>query len=296
MRNLTQQNLVAACGLFCAMLVFSSCYTPRYVYSPSAHNVPLLAKKGDSKIGLNYSSNLPGTRASDSYVSRGRSHGTDVQGALAITKKFALQANHFFRSEINGGNYTTSLDSAEIRYRRNLVEIGAGYYTRINRESSLIFQLFAGIGIGSFSFTDKGKDGNQVPYTRFHRAAIFKLYVQPAFQFQDKKKIAASLSSRFSVINFRNVETDYSTQEQENFELDRLSISPVVFWEPAFVNTFGFNKLPGFFLEYQAGLSLLVTRRFVDARSVNFSAGFHADLRQLLKKKVTDPKKVPATL
>ncbi len=277
--------LVCNCCYFFAMLLFSSCYTPRYVYSPSAHNVPLLAKKGDSKIGLNYSSNLPGRRTIDGQVFRGRSHGTDLQAAYAISSKLALQANYFSRSEKNGGNYSTTLDSAVIRYRRKLTELGAGYYTKLNRENSLIFQLFAGVGFGNFSFTDAGKDRNQVFYTRFHRAGISKFYLQPAFQYQNKKRIAASLSSRFSVINFRNIETDYTTQEQANFELDRLSSSPVVFWEPAFVNTFGFKKLPGFFLEYQAGLSLLTSRRFVDARSFNFSVGFHSDLSQLFNKK-----------
>jgi hypothetical protein len=278
------------------MLGFSSCYTPRYVYSPSAHNVPLLAKKGDSKIGLDYSSNLPGTRSIDGQVFRGRSHGTDIQGAYALSNKFALQANYFSRSEKNGGNYSTTLDSAVIRYRRKLTELGAGYYSKLNQESSLMFQLFAGFGLGNFSFTDAGKDRNQAFYTRFHRANIFKFYVQPAFQYQNKKRIAATLSSRFSVIKFSNIETDYTPQEQANFELDRLSSSPVVFWEPAFINTFGFKKLPGFFLEYQAGLSLLTSRRFVDARSFNFSAGFHADIFQLLKKKAPAPKTIQADL
>ncbi len=278
-------TLLSCCIIFAA-LAMTGCYTPRYVYSPSAHNVPLLAKKGDSKIGINYSSNLPGTRTIDDQVFRGRSNGIDLQGAYAISKKFALQANYFSRTEKNGGNYSTTLDSAVIRYRRKLTELGAGYYTKLNPESNLIFQLFAGIGFGNFTFTDNGKDPNQVSYSRFHRAGIAKFYIQPAFQYQNNKRIAAALSSRFSVINFSNIETDYTAQEQANFELDRISSSPVVFWEPAFINTFGFKKLPGFFLEYQAGLSLLMSRRFVDARSFNFSVGLYADLPQLLKKKV----------
>ncbi len=296
MRTRLNRLPVWLCCICMAALLLTGCYTPRYVYSPSAHNVPLLTKKGDSKLGINYSSNLPGTKTIDDQVFRGRSNGLDFHSAYAINKKFALQVNHFSRAEKNGGNYSTTLDSAVIRYHRRLTEIGAGYYTNFNPESNLIFQLFAGIGFGNFNFTDNGKDANQLAYSRFHRAGIAKFYIQPAFQYRNNQKIAAALSSRFSVINFSNIKTDYTPQEQANFELDHISASPVVFWEPAFVNTFGFKKLPGFFLEYQAGLSLLMSRRFVDARSFNFSLGFHADLPQLLKKKIPPTIKIEAAL
>ncbi|MEI9958043.1 MAG: hypothetical protein WDM90_17465 [Ferruginibacter sp.] len=53
----------------CCLLLFS-CYTPRYVYSPSAHNVPVLLKKGDSKIAANYSANLAGNTHRSDVVTR----------------------------------------------------------------------------------------------------------------------------------------------------------------------------------------------------------------------------------
>ena len=277
--------------LVTCLLALTGCYTPRYVYSPSAHNVPLLTRKGDSKIAINYSANLPGTKTIDNQVFRVRSNGFDLQGAYAFNKKFALQLNYFSRTEKNGGNYSTNLDSTIIRYKRNLTEFGVGYYTKLNRVSSLVFQVFAGAGFGDFNFTDDGKDASQVAYSRYHNAGISKFFIQPAFQYQGKKKIVAALSSRVSVVCFRNVKTNYSLLEQENFELDQITRSPAVFWEPAFINTFGFKKIPGLFFEYQAGLSLLMSRRFVDARSFNFSLGLQADMPKLLKKKAPATKK-----
>lgn len=271
--------------------LLAACYTPRYVYSPAAHNVPLFTKKADSKLGINYSSNFASKAPYDKPAFKVRSNGMDIQGAYAFSKKFAIQAAWFTRTEKNEGNYSTTFDSAIIRYHRRLGEVGLGYYTLLNRESSLIFQCFAGVGIGRFRFTDNGKDAGQATYNRFHGSRVVKLYVQPAFQYKNKKQAAASLSSRFSIISFNNIETNYTQQEQENFELDRISSSPAVFWEPAFINSFGFKKLPGFFVEYQAGLSLLMSRRFVDARSFNFSVGVFADLPKLLKKKAADSKK-----
>jgi hypothetical protein len=282
--NIPQEGAAAFMVLMVCCFFYASCYTPRYVYSPSAHNVPLLTRKGDSKIGIDYSSNLPSTKKRDNPFFRGSSNGLDMQGAYAINNKFALQLNYFSRKEKNGGNYSTLLDSAVIRYKRQLTEFALGYYTKLNPGSSLIFQFFVGAGFGDFDFTDHGKDASQLAYSRYHHAGISKFFIQPAFQYQNKRRIAASLSSRLSIIQFRNVQTDYTSQEQANFELDRITSSPAVFWEPAFINTFGFKKIPGLFLEYQAGLSLLMSRRFIDARSFNFSLGVQADLPKFFKK------------
>lgn len=262
-----------------------SCYTPRYVYSPAAHNVPVLTQKNDSKIALNYSSNISGSINEDSKGVPACSNGFDLQAAHAISNKFAFQINYFTRSETNGGNYSSFRDSSTIRYKRNLIEIGAGYYSRLQPGGNLFFQVFAGVGFGDFKFSDNGKDINQQLYSRFHQSGITKFYIQPAIQYNDKKLVVASLSSRFTLINFGNVETDYSPQEQSNYKLDDLLGKPVFFWEPAFINSFGFKKIPGFSLEYQFGLSLLLNRRFIDARAFNFSAGLLFDLPLMFKKK-----------
>ncbi len=272
-------------------LLLFSCYTPRYVYSPAAHNVPLLLQKGDSKLAINYSSNLNNKKTSGSQVFRNRSNGMDAQGAVAISNKFALQANYFLRNEKNEGNYSTYRDSAVLNYKRKLTEIGLGYYTKLQPHGSVILQVFAGVGFGRFSFTDFGKDNNQLAYARFHQAAITKFYVQPAIMYQYKKRVAASFSSRLSIIRFHNIKTDYSSAELRNFELDSLSLSPVVFWEPAFINTIGFKKIPGLRVEYQVGLSVLLSHRFIDARSFNFSLGLQADLPKLFKMHASATKK-----
>ena len=283
---------IARCLLLVApSLLLFSCYTPRYVYSPAAHNVPLLLQKGDSKLAINYSSNLNNKKTSGSQVFHSRSNGMDAQGAFAISNKFAIQANYFLRNEKNEGNYSIYRDSAILNYKRKLTEMGVGYYTKLQPQGSVILQVFAGVGFGKFSFTDFGKDNNQVAYSRFHQAAITKFYVQPAIMYLYKKRVAASFSSRLSIIRFHNIKTDYTATELRNFELDSLTLSPVVFWEPAFVNTIGFKKLPGLRVEYQLGLSVLLSHRFIDARSFNFSLGMQADLSELFKKNLPARKK-----
>ena len=277
---------IADCRLPIAYCLFAltSCYTPRYVYSPSAHNVPVLVNKGDSKLAFNYSTNFAKKNA-EGIVKDNWSSGIDLHGAYALTKKFAVQINYSHRREKNNGDFSSiNLDSSVINYTRNLTEIGFGYYRRLMRNEQGIFQVFAGIGFGRFGFTDIGRDQNNVFHDNFHEVGITKLYVQPAFTIR-KKNFAASLSSRFSLVYFNNIETDYSATELDKYKLDSLSYRPRLFWEPAIVNTFGFKKLPGLQLEFQLGLCLLQSPLFIDYRSFNFSAGVLFDVPKLLRKK-----------
>ncbi len=268
------------------IFALASCYTPRYVYSPAAHNVPVLLKKGDSKLAFNLSTNFSKRNTAEGVVKDNRSRGFDLQGAYAVTNKFAVQLNYYRRTEKNNGDFSVNnLDSSVINYKRSLTEIGIGYYHSVMHNNRRIFQVFAGIGFGKFGFTDIGRNQNNVFHNNFHQASITKLYVQPAFTVRSKKNFAASLSSRFSVIYFHNVQTDYTATDLDNYKLDSLSYRPRLFWEPAVVNTFGFKKLPGLQFEFQAGLSLLVSPLFIDYRSFNFSAGVLFDVPKLFRKK-----------
>lgn len=263
-----------------------SCYTPRYVYSPSAQNVPLLTEKGDAKFGALYSTNLTGTKTIDDQSFKGNSNGVDLHAAYAVSKSVAVQANFFSRSEINGGNFSGISDSSVIRYKRNLTEVGIGYFTNISEAElgQLSFQVFAGLGSGEFSFTDNSKDNNGLQTFNMHKAKVTKFYIQPAIMVRNKKKSMAAVSSRFSIINYGNVKTDYSADQLAIYELSELTKGPVVFWEPTFVNAIGIADLP-IRVEYQVGLSVLMSRRFIDSRSFNFSIGIQSDFSKLFKKK-----------
>jgi hypothetical protein len=270
-----------ALWLFAFSITLFSCYTPRYVYSPSAHNVPVLTKKGDSKLAFNYSVNPADNTVKNSVPIKAKARGYDVQAAYAFTNHWALQVNYFSRTERNAGDFDANIrDSVVINYKRNLTEFGAGYFHLLNNQRSL-FQVFAGVGLGKFSFTDDGKDQNRLLRTRYHAINVTRLFIQPALTVRSKRNFAASFSSRHSFIFFRNIQTNYTATELDNYKLDSLSYSPRVFWEPSVVNTFGFKKLPGLQFEFQFGLAFLVSRRFVDARAFNFSGGLLFDLPKL---------------
>ena len=263
--------------LFLTFIIFiaASCSTPRYIYSPSAHNVPVLTKKGDSKIGAVYSNNAVGQEKKNGVEIDNRSRGYDLQGAVAITNNFAVQASHFYRWEKTEGGP----DSITIKYKRNLTEIGLGYYLPINDKKNTFFQVFAGAGLGRFSFTDVDKTG-----AYFHQANITKIYLQPAVLFKSKGSFTTSVAVRFSGINYSKIKTNYNASQLKEYYLDDLSGRLKWFFEPATVSSFGFKNVPGLRFEVQGGLSFLMARNYVDYRKFNFSIGTWVDMGSLFSK------------
>jgi len=275
--------------LTAVIIFFASCDTVRYAYSPNAHNVPVLAKQGDSKLSASYSTNLDlNNDDEDSRFDRkrNRSNGYDLQGAIAVTDHIAVQGNYYSRRE-KGYTGSYSGDSSVVRYKRSMLEVGAGYFTSINKKNKIYFQVFAGVGLGAMDLTDIGRDFNGSIYNRFYDAKYTKYYLEPAIIFRNKDLFAASLSTRVSLISFRNIKTDYSADERIEYKLDRLDQYNTVFFEPAFVNSFGFKKLPGVKIEYQVGFSLALDAntdgQLLDYRPFNFSIGLAFDIGKLIR-------------
>jgi hypothetical protein len=271
-----------------SLIIASSCYTPRYVYSPSAHNVPQFERKGDSKVAGYYSSIIGNRNSAGSRVNVNRSSGLDLQGAYAITDHWAVQSSYYLRNEKNDGDYSIfNLDSTVITYKRSLIEAGLGYFSPLAKSSKLRFQLFGGLGFGNFSFTDIGSDAGGQAYQRFFSTRVTKFYLQPAMVLNPSPRFTLGFSSRWTILKFHRIRSDYQPVELNNFKLDSIGYKAVSFWEPAIVNSFNFKKLPGISFEYQFGLGILISRNFVDARPFNFSGGIVFDIRKLFARQPT---------
>ena len=271
-----KKNLSPCLVLICIIFTAASCNSPRYIYSPSAHNVPVLTKKGDSKIGAVYSTNAVGQETKDGVKVDNRSRGYDLHGAVAITNNFAIQASHAYRWEKTEGGP----DSITIKYQRNLTEIGLGYYLPVNDKKNTFFQVFAGAGLGRFSFTDVDKIAGN-----YHQANITKIYLQPAILFKSKGSFTTSVAVRFSGISYSKIKTSYNASQLNDYHLGDLTGRMKWFFEPATVSNFGFKGIPGLRFEVQAGLSFLMAREYRDYRKFNFSIGTWLDIGQLFKKK-----------
>jgi hypothetical protein len=253
------------------------------VYSPTATNTPIFQKKGDSKIAINYSTNLNNNWLTNS---NNNAFGFDIQTAYAFTPHWALQVNYFNRKEKNiEPTTTTNTATTTIQYKRKLTEVGIGYFNQLKKNQRVTIQLFVAIAKGNFDFTDNIIFQNSTSTFKFHNLKITKFFVQPAVNIKLKKNIFASLSSKISFLFFNTISTNYNSAELTKYSLDNLTNSPRVFWEPAVLQTFGFKKSPGIKLECQAGFSFLLSNQFVDTRFFNFSTGIQFDIGKMAHRK-----------
>lgn len=250
-------------------------------------NVPVLEKKGDSKIAGYYSFN-PGEKNNLTTAGKLNSgNGLDVQAAYAVTSHWAVQGAYNVRHEKNHADFNVNrTDSSLLTYKRKSVEFGVGYFTYFDKRRASFFQLFAGAGFGSSSFVDQYFTGN-IP-ARYFKSDVTRLYIQPAILLKYGDVFASSLSSRVSFVYFKNVRSDYSEEEMFRYQLKDVEKDVKVFWEPAFINTFGLKKMPGCKLEIQMGLAFLMSDRFVDYRTLNISAGLVLNIPAFFDRKSRD--------
>lgn len=257
---------------FFTLTVFCSCYSPRYVYSPSTQNIPLLGKKGDITAGGYFATGGGGSKAA--YAgSVDYNLGMDVHIACALSGHLAIMINKYNRWERNNGANNFSVgDSSVIKYRRGLTELGAGYFTSRGTGAKNSFQVFGGMAFGNFQINDNNT-GSSIHSARMHHSRITTVFVQPAIIAGQYKHFTASFSSKFSALFYHKIVTNYTATELNNYLLNNLSASPVFFWEPAMNYSLGFKKLKGIRIDLQSSFAILMNRRFVDCRPINIALG-----------------------
>lgn len=274
-RNLFYIIFVSSIGLF-------SCRTPRYVNAPAAVNAPDLQKAGDNKLGAYYSSNFGNARLDDGF-NINKSKGYDLQAAYAISNHWALQASYFHRNEKSESSTNRgSFNYASLLYNRKSADAGIGYYTKMGNSSHNFFQIFAGGGTGKYEIKDISSI-DSINYNLFHTADLNKFYLQPAFIFS-YDNISFGLVSRFSFVNYKKVETNYSESQQLNFNLDGLQNKTLSFWEPAFVINGYINSMPALRFEFQMGSNFSIDNTYYDVKTSNVSLGLVMDFSKLKKK------------
>ena len=112
----------------------SSCATYRYIYSASPPNNPYFREKGESKLAGYYSS------SDDNTTTNGTAGGWDLQGAYAISNHWAVTAAYFSRREKDVYDYISyNSQSSVVKYKRNLFDIGGGYFVPLNAKKTITF-------------------------------------------------------------------------------------------------------------------------------------------------------------
>ena len=258
-----------------------SCYSPRYVYSPSTQNIPLLNKKNDLEFSAFYAGSLNAFKGKGNY-----NRGFDIQSAWAVSNHFALMVNESARWEKNGANDTFFYsDSSSLSYKRNFTEFGFGYFSLMHHNAKMKIQLFGGAAFGGSKISDD-YFSNGIQTDKYHNSKVIKIFVQPALIYSPTKNFSGALTSRFTEVIFAHINTNYTLSELDNYILDSLNTSPVYFWEPAVSYTFGFKRVP-VKIRIQGSITILINHRFVEHRTGNLALGVVADISQ--RKKIKEP-------
>ncbi len=270
--------------VFFICFYISSCYTPRYVYSPITQNIPSINKKNDLELSANYGTSVDIFHSKNNY-----NRGLDLHSAWAVSNHFAIMLNKNLRRESNSTNDTYFQgDSSFLTYKRSFTEIGLGYFTSMKKNKKMQFQVFAGAAFGSSKISDNFFS-NATTVKKYHKSRVAKIYIQPAFIYKPSPNFNAAFSSRFTEILFSHIRTNYTPVERNNYLLDSLTVSPVFFWEPALTYTFGFKKFPVKF-RVQGSVSILLNHRFVEHRSSNIGLGIVSNFMQKKPGKKTEAK------
>jgi hypothetical protein len=264
--------------IFAAFTLLSSCTAYRYIYSASPANNPYFTQKGDSKVTGYYSSSVENNLGQ--YAA-----GVDLQAAYAIANHWAVTVGYFNRREkdVNGySTYDRPLDSSIVRYKRNLLDVGGGYFLPLNAKKTFTLNLYSGIATGRFSFIDNGQS-NATDYERYHDSRITKWYFQPSLNLMPGKYFRFSFILKASFVHYGDILTSYTPYEQQSLSLDKINNNTLAFTESELNIQFGLPKYP--WIKLDAALSD-ASHQFpedsrLSVRSRNASIGLTFDLSRL---------------
>jgi len=264
-----------------ATTIFSSCVQSRYIYSAAPPNNPFFKEKGDSKLAAYYSE-ATGINLYNKYA-----HGIDVQAAYAISDHFAVTAGLLNRHEKDDLAYGNLFDSSVVTYKRNLFDLGAGYFVALNKRKTITFNLYTGFSTGKFSFDDFGLKDNR-NYSRFHSSDISRFYFQPSLNFSPGKVVQIALVLKSSYLKYKNIETNYTTEELQSLRLYNLGNNTRNIFEWGWDFQFQHPDVPWVKLEVITSFVYRPINSFWDVRTANSSIGLNFDLSKT-KKKNKDP-------
>ncbi|MEO6583010.1 MAG: hypothetical protein ABIO05_01725 [Ferruginibacter sp.] len=275
------------CLLFIIAIIFiSSCNSPRYIYSASPPNYPIFTEKGQSKFAAYYSA-TPGNSITEKLA-----EGLDLQGAFALSNHWAVTGSIYKRREkdfYKEGGFAKPFKSSEVKYKRNVVELGAGYFASVNPPNTITINFYAGAAAGKFSIIDDGVDINNVNYNREYNSDKKKFFFQPALNFIPNPNFNVSLIFKSSYVHYTNNRTSYTADELRTFQLDLIDNKTLNFIEPAINVEFGFAKYP--WIKLGALISGVANQPLHrdNVRNSNSSVGLTFDFSKLKK---TQPAKI----
>lgn len=256
------KKIIVLLAFAVSFVFFWSCstLTPRYIHSPASHTPAYLKNKGDSKVSanlafsveehLNNSFLFPDNKTTSSTI------GVDVNTAYAFTDWLMMTAGGYYKHETDINNTNDILDTwtdSKTTYARKAFDVGIGLLIPITQTRDILFNPIIGINFGKtssemFNISDSISDNR-----RFYLNGNTKeYYLSPNFNFELSKNQKISISPRFSLLKFDNIENSCPQQIIDRLNLNALEKNHF-FFSPSLFYQMGFDNID--WLKLDVGLS-----------------------------------------
>ena len=251
-----------------AVILFSSCYTPRYSYAPTRVNAPMLQHKGEVQANGSISA----------------LKGFDASGAYAISSHFGVMLNTSWRNDHQEGNVGGSYEALapdKIKYHRTATDIGIGWFTRID-SSKWIFEIYGAYGRGKFSISDTGnlRGSSGSPYKRYYDSKVDRIILQPAVG-HNTPHTQWIFFVRVLAQRYFDFGTNYNTDELDRYLIPQSTSRYFTFIEPGLTFRFYLDAVPALGFETNFLISRPLSPNSIEAIPVQLSAGVHLRFQQL---------------
>ncbi|MEP7080204.1 MAG: hypothetical protein ABI784_05725 [Ginsengibacter sp.] len=262
------------------IFIFSSCTRYRYIYAPATPNIPYFTEKGDSKAAAYYA----GAGGNGNVTSR--ADGIDIQGAYAIANHWMIATSYFNRNEKNI-DYNNQPGEQAIYYKRNIIEMGGGYFNALNEKKSITINLLVSAGSGKFTIKEKGTDPGST-FNRFYDVNVFKYYLQPSINFRPEKNFSFAFYIKPTFVRYGKFNTDYTADEFKSYGFQDIYNKTLSFFELGYDLKF---SIPGAtWLSIEAAVSG-VSKNYIYgtpliSRGGNGAIGLTVNFGKMEKKKI----------
>jgi hypothetical protein len=204
------------------LAAFCSCTIQRRIYSSTQINNPSLQQKNDHSFSLTYSD----------------PSGFDFTGGYAITNRLAIIGGAY--NHRNNDHQTEALlfsditTDAKLLYRHKGFHGGLGFYFPLSKkETNTYAAFFAGYTKGNFNMDEHNvqtDNSSGTPTTTtndyFYKTDLGRYFLQGGFTAY-MNQLEISLLTRYSYVSYTGVTTNYSTTDQQNFNLPPLGYSKI---------------------------------------------------------------------
>ncbi|MEO7393687.1 MAG: hypothetical protein ABIU11_02030 [Chitinophagaceae bacterium] len=235
--------------LLCISFFYSGCTIERKLYSPTQVNNPSLQEKNDYSISATVST----------------PSGFDISGGYAITKRLAIIGGAFsYRNNDNQQSYnifSANRDSSILTYKHKGFHAGAGFYFPLSKKrSSEFIAIFGGFTKGNFEMREKLYElsgSSRTLQFNYYKSELNRWFLQTSIN-SYHNVVHFSLISRFNYVAYKNVNTNYNNNQQQE-----INLPPNGYPEGSSFLDFSFDTKIFFSKEQKVGLqifSVITTR------------------------------------